>query len=243
MSSRPAETCDVVVMAAMPRELRPLVRALRLHASPLFGLPAWRGRGVVAVVVGVGAARAGTGAAQVLDGLAPRKLLVTGVAGAVDPALVVGDLVRPAAVVDAGTKTTFAPCTSDTRVGVLVTVEGVGVGVGVGSPSPLDGATAVDMETAAIVAAAEARGVPWDVVRAISDTAGALTAGVAAILRPDGRADLRAAARLVAREPRSVLRLVRLGLDSARATRAATRAVVIELAAEERARQQHAGGT
>lgn len=248
----------------MPRELRPLARRLRLRAGTVRGLPAWRGDDVVAVAVGVGPARAGTGAAMVLDELAARRLLVTGVAGAVDPALKVADVIRPTSVVDVRTGRSLIPhpCPhpsshppaapgpsspgpsgpgpSSRHSGVLATVAQIflgdspaGAGEGPGPRGRLPAATsAVDMETAAIAAVAEARGVPWDVVRAISDVAGTLTPEIAALLGPDGTADVRAAGRLVLRDPRVVGRLARLGIDTARALRALTAALAAELAAE-----------
>jgi adenosylhomocysteine nucleosidase len=229
---------EVVVCAAMPRELRLLARALRMRACPVGGLPAWRGRSVVAVAVGVGPERAAAGTTQVLDALRARRVLVVGIAGAVDPALEVGDLVRPEAVVDVrSARVLIAARRGAPRSGVLATVDRVllmGDGqVAIGSaPTLPDGTTAVDMETAAIAAVADARGVSWDVVRAISDVVGTLTPDVAALLCPDGRVRHRAAARLLLSDPQAARRLVRLGVDTNRALRAMTGEVVRELAAE-----------
>ncbi len=225
----------VLVVAAMPRELRPLARKLRLRRASIAGLPAWRGHGVVAAAVGVGPARAGGGTAQVLGAVAARRVVVTGVAGALDPALEVGDLVRPATVVDVGSGSVHTPGTMEARAGVLATVDraylaGRGPDGAASLPQLPDGATAVDMETAAIAAVCEANRIPWDVVRAVSDVPGTLTAEVASLLRPDGRADVAAAARVVLRDPKVIGRLVRLGLDTARATRAASAAVISDLA-------------
>ena len=227
----------VVVLAAMARELRPLARALGLQPGPVGGLPAWRGPRVVAVAVGVGPERARAGANQVLDAVEARLVLVTGLAGALDPALVVGDVVRPSAVVDVRTARVLVPPLRDVaRSGVLATVERVHLGSGhprgAATRAQLpDGVTAVDMETAAIAAVAEARGIAWDVVRGISDVAGALTPDIAALLSPEGHVHVLAAARLVLRRPQTLGRLVRLGVGANRALRAATRAVLSDLAA------------
>lgn len=221
----------LVVMAAMPRELRPLVRACRLRSSPVGRLPAWRSDGLVAVAVGAGPTRARAMAAEVLEEIVAWRVLVTGVTGAVDPAFAVGDLVLPSAVVDVRSGRRFVPSASGPRAGVLATVEQVSTGDD-GSASLPGGAIAVDMETAAIAEASEERGIPWDVIRAVSDTSGTLTAEIASLLRADGRADLRRVAGAVLRDPRLAGRLVRLGLGTARAIRVATRAVVKELEAE-----------
>jgi len=239
---------EVVVLAAMARELRPLVRTLGLRASPLGGMPAWRSRSVVAVAVGVGPERASAGTAHVLDEVDARRVLVTGVAGALDPDLEVGDLVRPDAVVDVRTARVLVAQRRDilrsdhqgsdvARAGILATVDRVfvvGDKTSTGSVAPQlpRGATAVDMETAAIAAVAEARGIAWDVIRAVSDVAGTLTPDIAALLSPEGRVRLFAAVRLVLGRPHAAGRLVRLGVDTNRALRAATGAIVRELAAD-----------
>jgi adenosylhomocysteine nucleosidase len=229
MSDRP-----VVVLAAMPRELRALARALRLRRASIADLPAWRGEGVVAATVGVGPVRASEGAARVLERLFARRVVITGVAGALDTSLRVGAPVRPAAVVDIRSGAVHTPRSATAGVGVLVTVEQVLVQPcePSGRPAHTDlppGAIAVDTESAAIAAACEERGVPWDVVRAISDIPGTLTPEIASLLRPDGRADLARAAALVWHDPRLAGRLVRLGLDTARAVRVATSEVRAEL--------------
>ncbi len=227
---------SVVVLAAMPRELRPLVRAFRLRPTASAGLPAWDDGSVLAVAVGVGPARASAGAANVLQGVTAARVVVTGVAGGIDSSLGVGDLVRPAAVVDVRTGVVRTPTRGGARSGVLATVERIYLsGTGpTDEPAvrlPPD-TTAVDMETAAIAAVCDAKGVPWDVVRAISDVAGTLTPEIASLLRPDGRVDMTGATRLVLRDPRSIGRLVRLGLDTARAVRATNRVVVAEIVVE-----------
>ncbi len=257
----------VVVLAAMPRELRPLARALRLRGASVGGLPAWRGDGVVAAAIGVGPARARAGAIRVLEEVPARWVVVTGVAGALDTSLKVGDLIRPATVVDMRTGVVRTPTTpttpstpsspstpispstpsspttpsptstrgpTDAWTGVLATVEHVYQPAGGSADDGLvlqfpEGTAAVDMETAAIAAVCDEKGVPWNVVRAVSDVAGTLTPEVASLLRPDGRTDVAGAARLVLHDPRVLGRLVRLGLGTARAVRAATAAVVFDL--------------
>jgi adenosylhomocysteine nucleosidase len=228
----------VLLFAAMPRELRRLARVLRLMPGSVAGLPAWSSADVVAVVLGVGPTRARTGSRRVLDVLTPRRVLITGVAGGVDPSLRVGDLVRPASVVDVRSGAVFTPGGSVPRAGLLATVEEIFLAPGGEGPTPAPspglpaGTTAVDMETAAIAAVCEARNVAWDVARAVSDVAGTLTPEIAALLRPDGRVDGREAARLLVRDPGSMARLARLGRDTSLAVRIATSAAVAELASE-----------
>lgn len=211
----------------MPRELRLLVRALSLRPTELAGRPAWHGPGVVAATLGVGPRSARRATALLLEATGASGVLVIGVAGACDPALRVADVVNPVRVVDAADGATFEPDaflpgTSGARQGTLVTVARIG------DPVPA-GSWAVDMETAAVAGECAARGVPWDVRRAVSDVPGGLPASTADLLRADGRVDLGGLVRLLAREPAKVGALVRLGRDTGRAVTAATEAAVAAL--------------
>lgn len=231
----------------MARELRPLARALGLsslrRSRPTAGAGATRGAEhvwasdeVVAATVGVGRARAERATNRLLCDYRPRRVLVVGVAGALDPALCVGDLVVPEAVFDAATgelrrphpRGGVAARAGPVRRGKLVTVERFGAGRA-GPAWPPD-AVAVDMETAAIAGACERSDVPWDVIRAISDLPGALGPEVASLLRPDGGTDVVAAMRLVGRHPAQLGRLFALGIATKRAVRGATAAALRQLA-------------
>lgn len=216
----------MVVAAAMPRELRPLVRALHLRRHDVAGLPAWRGPALAAVVVGVGPEQAGISSGALLDALDTRWVLVTGLAGALDTSLAVGELVCPDAVVEERTGTRFCPHEPDReapspRRGVLRSVARPAT---VEDLDGSDGAVALDMETAAIARQCEARGVPWDVRRAVSDRPGTLSPAVGAALRSDGSLSYGALAGAVLRRPSEVVALARLGRGSAKALRTATHA-------------------
>lgn len=205
----------------MPRELRPLVRALAMTPTELAGRPAWRTAAVVAAVLGVGPHRARRAADTLLEASGASRVLVVGLAGACDARLRVADVVAPASVVRATGGQAFEPdgsifgSSGVARQGILATVDRIG------APVP-HGATLVDMETAAVAEACVARSVPWDVRRAVSDVPGGLPAGIEAVLRPDGGADVAALARLLSRRPGAALALVRLGRDAGRAVRAVT---------------------
>lgn len=263
----------------MRRELRPLVRQLGLrpvatrrnrsatdaHGATLrdgsgrsaFGLWTGGGAGVgggwgelAAATVGVGPAVAGARAGDLLEELAPGRVLVVGVAGAISPALRVADVVRPDVVVEVATGHRFPapppmPGAAAGRAGssgaaagaggaggapgergTLVTVSELGQVL----PAALGAeAVAVDMESAAIARACEERGVHWRVVRAVSDLPGTLDRDVASLLSADGGLTLRALVRLLGRDPARVAALVRLGSDTRRAIAAATAAAIEEL--------------
>jgi hypothetical protein len=87
---------------------------------------------------------------------------------------------------------------------------------------------ALDMETAAIARACEDRGVPWAVVRAISDRAtdGSVDDEVFHLARQDGRPDPAAVARYLVRHPGRIPGLVRRGRDATLAARCAAHAAI-----------------
>jgi adenosylhomocysteine nucleosidase len=90
---------------------------------------------------------------------------------------------------------------------------------------------ALDMETAAIAAVCDERGVPWSVFRTISDRSGDGLAdeAILGLAHPDGSPNLRAVARFVLRHPARIPHLVRLGRDAAAATKAAASAAATAL--------------
>ncbi len=243
----------------MAREVRPLVRALSLRPVPATGVHrTWRGGDRLAAVVGIGPVAAERATHRLLDTFGVERVLVAGVAGAVDPALAIGDVVFPSEVLDRATGTVFRPHRPGGS-GLLVTSNAIGgaladEGTPRGEVAPLvaevppgevppgevppgelppgelpPGTSAVDMETAAIARVCEERGVPWAVVRTISDVPGTLDDSILELLRPDGGLDVAALARLLVREPRQAARLARFGRDVQRAVHALTMAALREL--------------
>jgi len=165
----------VLVLAALPEELA------ALRAAPL-------GPEVMLAVTGDGERNARDGAGALIAELRPASLIVVGVAGALSPGLGPGELVvarrivreggaafdaapelvaaaraagaRPAVVVSAARLADTVD--EKRRLYALAAADGAG---GAGEPA------VVDLESAAFVEAARAAGVPWLVLRAVSDTA------------------------------------------------------------------------
>ncbi len=186
-----------MVMAALPEEVavirRRLVEARRVSKGP-GSLRRWEGRigdqRVQVVVTGDGAARARSGARVALDELLGtttrcRHLIVAGVAGAADPALRAHDLVVAREVVREGGVTRRA---DEAMVAKVMRVTGAGPGrvltremlaASVARKRQIhdewasvdDLPTVVDLETAWYIEEAERCGVPWTVVRVVSDAA------------------------------------------------------------------------
>lgn len=173
------------IVAAHGAELRPLLQHVtdrRIDRQVVFGR--WRGVPVALQVVGQGWSRAHEAAGRFFRVTRCAGVIITGFAGATEPGWAVGDGVMPETVVDdrrdghgAGDQSHRSPfpvaawqAQLGWRGGALGTVTRVVVG-----PSEKAelgtrlGIAAVDLETAAVAAAAARDGVPWAAARVILD--------------------------------------------------------------------------
>ena len=225
----------VVFLTAMPLELKPFTKRLDLTLTSLGGLPAHTGtldgRPVVAAVTGIGTALAASTTERVIAAVAPSRIVMVGIAGAVDDETPIGAVVVPERVVDAASGRSHTPARLPGRPphGALWTTDTITTAPDLPALRA-DGVVALDMETSAVAAVCEREGVPWSSVRAISDRAtdGSVDDAVLHLSRSDGTPDLGAALRYVLRHPGRVPTLVRLGRGS---TLAATRAADAAIAA------------
>jgi adenosylhomocysteine nucleosidase len=87
------------------------------------------------------------------------------------------------------------------------------------------------METAAIAAVCERRGVKWSAVRSISDLVGVTPGDVIGLANPDGTPNVSASIRYLLTKPWRIPRLVRLGLDAKGAANGAAAAAAAILRA------------
>ncbi len=221
-------------LAPMPSELRPLQRALALRASGR-GLDAVHtgaldARPVVALITGIGMARAEARTRQLLARHQVDHVVVIGVAGGLAAEVAVGDVVVPEVVVDLrdGRELHPTPLGPTAPRGRLCTSDDF-----ITDPAALgrlrdEGAVAIDMETAAIARVCEDQGCPWSVFRGISDDAfdPLVDESILALSRPDGGPDLGAVARFLARNPARVRLLSRLAHDLKAATNGAVDAAL-----------------
>jgi adenosylhomocysteine nucleosidase len=97
----PAEPVAVLILAALPQEVRPFLRLARARRLAGLGVPAWdfptgAGRGVLALS-GMGQEAAKAAAAALLARFQPSVLISAGFAGALGPDLQVGQVVVAAA--------------------------------------------------------------------------------------------------------------------------------------------------
>jgi adenosylhomocysteine nucleosidase len=181
----------IAIVAAMPEELAPL-RArlsgpLRTQPTSLRSLVVEHGRlgghEVALAVTGDGARNAREGVAALLAASRARALVVIGVSGALSPELATADLVVASRVTDEEGRVREADLESVAaaaratggRTAVIVSARRIADSVAEKRRLAQEAGpnlAVVDLESASYVAAAEAAGIPWIVLRAVSDTAG-----------------------------------------------------------------------
>lgn len=178
--------------------------------------------------------------AERLAGSGVSALLSFGLSGGLDPRLKAGDLILADRVVlpDGRTLPTDAAWLARAQARVGQPARGLHVGAVAGADqllatladkrrlSQASGALAVDMESGAAAAAAEAAGLPFFVVRAVSDCAGTTLPAVARVpLLPCGGLDVSGVTRALCTRPGEWRAVARLALDT-RAALGALRGVV-----------------
>ena len=202
----------------MPMELRPLRRRLRLRKAR-FGYTGRIGdRAVAAVVTGIGTALAGTTTARLLDAVDVDWVIVIGISGAIENETPIGTLVLPELVVNGadGSRHLPTPLPAGDAYGTIWTTDELLLDPAVLAGLRARGVVSLDMETAAVARVCDGRGVPWSVVRAISDRAcdRLVDAEILGLSHPDGTANLSAVARFLLGHPAALPRLARLARGS-----------------------------
>jgi adenosylhomocysteine nucleosidase len=158
----------VAVVAAMEMEVRPLVRSWRVcereHGGKKFRF--FEETQAVVVCGGIGAEAARRAAEAVIALYSPDVIYSVGFAGALDPALKIGDVVQPAQVINAGDGSRVSLGKGD---GILLSFSSVASPEQKTKLRKSFGAHLVDMEAASVARAAQAGGVEFAAVKAISD--------------------------------------------------------------------------
>ncbi len=206
------------IIAALPREVKPLIQGWQRHSLP-GKVYAYSNDFAVVVCAGMGAVRA-TLAVQAAMSLRPVTALISvGLAGACDPSLQVGDIVRAGVVVDAQSGERF---TDPQFKQVLVSTPAI---ASVREKQRLNasyGAAAVDMEAATVARIAQAHGIPFHTIKAISDDAAFELQQLARFATHDGQFREAAFAAHAALRPQLWSRLIQLAGNSSRAVKALT---------------------
>lgn len=207
----------VAIIAALPREVSPLVEGWRCEQLPGNLVIYLNGRSVVACA-GMGA-EAVERAARAALAMRPRELISVGLAGACDPRLRVGDIVRAGVVIDGRTGERFV----DSRFErVLVTTdEIVSVEEKTRTRIAYD-AAAVDMEAATVARLAKKSGLNFRAIKVISDEADFEVKGLEKFVTADGQFRERAFALHAAMRPAMWGKVIALGRNSSKAVAALT---------------------
>jgi len=165
-----------VVIAAMHREVEPLVRGWqrRLIGDGAWNFAAFEKNDLVVVISGIGRRHAENAARAAISKYRPTELISAGLAGALIRSLKAGSVVTPNVVVDAQDGAEFR-CTLESGGvvggGVLVSAAGIsGVEAKQKLVEKFHGLV-VDMEAAAVARAAQEAGIEFRCVKAISDEA------------------------------------------------------------------------
>jgi adenosylhomocysteine nucleosidase len=210
----------VAMGAALEREVRGLVKQWRVtekeHSGRRFRF--FENDDVVLVCGGIGADSARRAAEAVIAIYAPGVVYSVGFAGALDPGMRVGDILRPQSVVNAGDGSRIR--LDSGKKGVLVSF---GTVANPGQKARLResfAAQAVDMEAAAVALAAEARGVEFAALKVISDESDFSLPAFERFVGSDGRFSEARFALYAAVRPWLWAKVARLARSSRRASRA-----------------------
>jgi adenosylhomocysteine nucleosidase len=201
------------IIAALPREVKHLVRGWQQHKLP-GRVVVYTNDFAVAACAGMGPARA-TLAVQAAMAIRPvTTLLSVGLAGACDPSLRVGDIVRAGVVIDTQTGERFG---SPQLKQILVTGSAI---ASVKEKQRLHesyGASAVDMEAAAVARLAQAHSLSFQAIKVISDDATFEMEELSRFATPDGQFREAAFAAYALVRPRLWAKLIHLARNSKRA--------------------------
>jgi nucleoside phosphorylase len=160
----------------------------------------------------------------------PDHVMVAGICGGLDPALPVGTLINPEAIVEYASGATFrhAPPGDAPQAGKLMTTEEATLDPGLSKRFFEEGFLGVDMESAAVAEVCEAEGCPWSVYRCIGDRIfdGLIDQRILDLTNPDGSGNRAEIKQLIAAEPELAMRLERLSRDTTWAARLAAEAAV-----------------
>ena len=213
----------VAIIAALPREVRELVRGWK--SERVGNLVVYsNGRDVVACA-GMGGEQAAR-AVQAARAFQVTELISVGLVGACDPALRVGDVVRAGVVIDRKARERFVDLRFD---GILVTVDRIANVEEKRELRTVYDAGAVDMEAATVCRLAKAHGLGFRAVKAVSDEADFEMGELAQFVTEDGQFRERAFALHAAMRPAMWGKVRALARNKNKAIHALTEALRHEL--------------
>ncbi len=215
MSSVP----KLAIVAALEREVHPLVRQWTHRDQPYSGrtFRFFEHGEAVLVCGGIGPEAARRAAQAVIALYSPQLIYSAGFAGAATETLKVADILTPRRVVNASDGSSVDTGTGE---GILVTFAAIASPAQKSKLAASFGAHAIDMEASAVAQAAQARGVQFAAVKAISDAADFALPPVDAFITPAGRFRTANFGFFLLLRPWLWPRAVRLARNSSQASRA-----------------------
>jgi len=160
----------IAIIAALEREVRPLIRGWKMrmieHDGRRYRL--FENNEAALICGGIGAEAARRAAEAVIQEVHPVRVVSAGFAGALDPSLQIGHICEPREVISAADGVHTDVGSGDGKLVSSTTMVGKEQKV---RYRKLYGASVVDMEAAAVAQGAQARGVEFAALKAISDTA------------------------------------------------------------------------
>jgi adenosylhomocysteine nucleosidase len=225
----------IAIIAALPGELKPLVKGWRHISTDISGAKKWtfsrEADTWIAVCAGMGAEAALRAYALAVSDGPVEMLLSVGWAGSLDPELHPGTVQVPTVVIDAQTGEQFN-LTEGKRKWRLVTTPRVADGAEKNRlAATYPGAVLVDMEAATIARLADIHGIPLLCIKGISDAAGATLPDLNPFIDERGQMRMGHLFSYLMVRPRYWQSLLHLGKNSARAA-AAMRDLILKFMKE-----------
>ena len=211
------KACPAII-AALPREVKHLVRGWQEHRLPTKTVLYTNDLAIVACA-GMGSARA-TLAVQAAMAMKPvTALFSVGLAGACDPSLRIGDIIRAGVVVDTQSGERYS---NSQFKQVLVSAPAIASIKEKQRLYESYRASAVDMEAATVARLAQACNLPFQAIKAISDDASFELQELARFATQDGQFREAAFAAYTVAQPRLWSKLFQLVGNSKRAIQSLT---------------------
>lgn len=209
----------LAIVAALEREVGPLIHNWRVIEKEYDGrrFRFFENGGTVLVCGGIGVEPARRAAEAVIALYGPNTIYSVGYAGALDSALQVKDVIRPERVINAGDGSSVI---IPGGKGILVSYGQVATREQKRKLQESFGAQSVDMESAAVARAAEARGIRFSALKAISDDVDFEIPATDRFVDEQGRFREMSFALFVLLRPWLWPRVIRLMNNSRQATRA-----------------------
>jgi nucleoside phosphorylase len=217
----------------MPLEVVPLKHRLSLEKTtvgPVEVYAGWLGaRPVVAIVTGIGNVLAAEGVEH-LEAIDIERVVVVGIAGAIDGETPLRTLVLPAMVVNGATGVEYRPSQigRGSPKGTMWTSDELITDQDELAHLRANGVIALDMETAVIAEICQRRNVAWSVFRAVSDRAtdAILDDEVLHLINRDGTFNIKLICAFVVKHPGRLPALARVARDAKLAAEHAAAAAV-----------------